>query len=101
MTSSNLLAKYLKINFKINLNNHWTGENITFSHPIHCVKSVQIQSYFWSVFGDFSRSDGYTSSSRTVGLLLHLQCLKGELKVSLFLWQLCYFNVFTEKGKKT
>ena len=25
---------------------------------MHCVKSAQIRSYFWSVFGHFSRSDG-------------------------------------------
>ena len=25
----------------------------------HCVKSVQIRSYFWSVFGHFSRSERY------------------------------------------
>ena len=30
---------------------------IPFLKNIHCVKSVQIRSFFWSVFGHFSHSD--------------------------------------------
>ena len=33
---------------------------------MYCVKSVQIRSFFWSVFGHFSRSD-VLSSSDTAG----------------------------------
>ena len=36
-----------------------TGTNTWLASRLvrHCVKSVQIQSFFWSVFGHFSRSE--------------------------------------------
>ena len=30
----------------------------------HCLKTVQIRSFFWSVFGQFSRSDGLINKLR-------------------------------------
>ena len=35
---------------------------MTHFYRVHCVKKVQIRSFFWSVFGHFSRNDGVIHS---------------------------------------
>ena len=68
---------------------------------IHCVKSIQIRSFFWSVFGHFSHSDYENKWIKKLKILIIgragcLSWLSGEIipRSSLIRWAVSHFQLY-------